>query len=291
MIPKLGVDPAEFGVAGQDTAFTFFMGNSNSVRLGPPGMTPAWKLWNDYDELSRYDMVAFSCLCNEQRQGEPPSCTEPECRDKPAFDAVTRYLNAGGRVFGTDFEYIWLQHSPDPRLAGAFHISTEDRSLAFTSSVRLDVSFPKGKALADWLKFVNPALPYGDVPAKEIFSNMFGEPADGQVWGRSQTRSPGRVTVDPRFVTINTPVAAPPEQQCGRLAYLNAHVSAVPPGAALGGPGGRRVDAAPAPPLPFPQICDTTLSGGEGVMVFFLFDLTACIQEDTRPPLPPPVID
>jgi hypothetical protein len=26
-------------------------------------------------------------------------------------------------------------------------------------------------------------------------------------------------------------------------------------------------------------------------MVFFLFDLTACIQEDTKPPAPPPVIE
>jgi hypothetical protein len=33
------------------------------------------------------------------------------------------------------------------------------------------------------------------------------------------------------------------------------------------------------------------LSEGERVMVFFLFDLAACIQTDTLPPLPPPVID
>jgi hypothetical protein len=298
-IAKLGVDPAEFGVSGQDTAFTFFDGDrGHGARLGPPGMSPAWKLWNDHDELSRYDLAAFSCLCNEQRRGDPEwSCDGPECRDTPAFDAVTRYLNGGGRVFGTDFEYIWLLHSPDARLARAFNISTEDKLRATTSSVRLDVSFPKGKALADWLKFVNPGLRYGDVPTDEVFTHMFGEPADGQVWGRSQTLTSGRLTVDPRFVTINTPVAAPPEQQCGRLGYLDGHVSPIPPGAVNNtrpNPNprpGAPSPPPPPPPLPFPQICGTTFSDGEAVMVFFLFDLTACIQEDKTPPLPPPVID
>jgi hypothetical protein len=291
-IAKLGVDPAEFGVSGQDTAFTFFDGDrGQGDRLGPRGMSPAWKLWRDYDELSRYDMAAFSCLCHEWRKGGDPECEEPDCRDEPAFDVVTRYLNGGGRVFGTDFEYIWMLHSPDPRLAGAFHISTKDKLLANTGSVTLDVSFPKGKALADWLKFVNPGLSYGDVPTEEIFTHMFGEPADGQVWGRSSTLMAKKMTVDPRFVTINTPVAAPPEQQCGRLAYIDGHIKAIPPRAS-------KVEVRPQPgappsppPPPFPEICGTTLSDGEAVMVFFLFDLTACVQEDTKPPAPPPVIE
>jgi len=45
------------------------------------------------------------------------------------------------------------------------------------------------------------------------------------------------------------------------------------------------------PTPPFPGLCGTTLKDGEAAMVFFLFDLAACIQEDTTPPTaPPPVI-
>jgi hypothetical protein len=282
-IAKLGVDRAELGVSGQDTAFTFF--NGNSPELGPPGMHPARELWNDYNELSKYDMAAFSCMCEEM-----VNTPAPQDRDKTAFETVTRYLDSGGRAFGTDYEYIWMKYSPDRRLAGAFHIGAPPNGKdADGSPIVLDTTFPKGKALADWLHLVNPGQPYGRVPADIIFSNLAGMPADGQVWGRSRTDPP--VTVQPRFVTINTPVAAPADQQCGRLVHLDAHVVDVavrPPPVRPGAP--RPTNPAPPPPPPFPELCGTTLSDGEAVMVFFLFDLAACIQEDTRPPTPPPPV-
>jgi hypothetical protein len=289
-IAKLGVDPAEFGVSGQDTAFTFFDGDEGqSILLGPDGTKPAPLLWNDYDELKKYDMVAFSCLCAEVATPGLVGCTGPNCRDTPAFTAVTRYLDGGGRIFTSHFEYVWMQFSPDPRLAGAFHIHapphTDDDA---ASPVALDTTFPKGKALADWLHVVDPALPYGQVPANEIFWNLVGTPSDGQVWGRSPSLPSQQI--NPRFVTINTPVAAPPDQQCGRVVHLDAHILEVVKAGQLpqgvdGVPGHR-----PAGAPPFTQICGNTLSGPEGVLVFFLFDLAACIQNDTAPPMPPPVV-
>ncbi len=116
MIPKLGLDPAEVGVSGQDRAFTFFSGADGDTTGGPPGMMPATSLWNSLDELSKYSMVLFSCPCNEARAARGP----------PALEAVSRYLNAGGRVFGSHFEYVWLRYSPDAGLAGAFSISAGD---------------------------------------------------------------------------------------------------------------------------------------------------------------------
>ncbi len=282
-IAKLGVDPAEFGVLGQDTAFTFFDGDfGRSVQLGPPGMKPGPLLWNDYDELKKYDMVAFSCLCAEVRVGGARACTDATCRGAPAFAAVTRYLDNGGRVFTSHFEYIWMKYSPDARLARAFNIhSVPNTPEPDGTPVQIDTTFPKGKALADWLNVIAPSQPHGQVPASELFSNLIGPPNDGQVWGRSGSEPPG--TPQPRFVTINTPVAAPADRQCGRLAHVDAHI----------------VSAGPTPmspaPLPgqrptFPASCGSDLTGGEAVMLFFLFDLNACIQQDTLPPAPPPVV-
>jgi hypothetical protein len=156
------------------------------------------------------------------------------------------------------------------------------------SPVVLDTSFPKGKALADWVQVIAPTLPYGQIPAKEIFWNLVGTPKSGQVWGRSAGNAPGQP--QPRFVTINTPAAAPADQQCGRVVHLDAHIvdaartSNLPPGTPAV-PG-----QAPAAGGAFPNNCGSTLSGAEGVMVFFLFDLTACIQTDTAPPVAPPII-
>jgi hypothetical protein len=44
-------------------------------------------------------------------------------------------------------------------------------------------------------------------------------------------------------------------------------------------------------PLPgsFPMGCGTTLNKAEHVLAFFIFDLAACIQEETKPPQPPPI--
>jgi hypothetical protein len=266
MIPKLGLDPAEVGVSGQDRAFTFFSGADGDTTGGPPGMMPATALWNSFDELSKYSMVLFSCPCTEARAARGPA----------ALDAVTRYANAGGRVFGSHFEYVWLRYTPDPRLAGAFTISAGDLG---APPVVLDTSFPKGKALADWMKFLDPALQYGHIPTMAILDDISSARPPAQVWARS----PGFGTasgMSPRFVTINTPAASPAAEQCGRIALLDVHVTAD-----SGVPGAPNRN-----PPPFPMACGNGLTKSEHALAFLLFDLAACIQHDTTPPMPPPVV-
>jgi hypothetical protein len=266
MIPKLGLDPAEMGVSGQDRAFTFFSGADGDTSGGPPGMMPATALWNDFDELSKYNMVLFSCPCTEARAARGPA----------ALEAVTRYANAGGRVFGSHFEYVWLKYSPDAPLAASFTINAGDLG---APPVVVDTSFPKGKALADWMKFLDPALQYGRIPSAAILDDISSARPPAQVWARS----PGFGTasgMSPRFVTINTPAAAPAAQQCGRVALLDVHVTA---------DGGTPAPPSRNPP-PFPMACGAELTKSEHALAFLLFDLAACIQVDTTPPLPPPVV-
>src|SRR5205823_6571973 len=94
--------------------------------------------------------------------------------------------------------------------------------------VVLDTSFPKGKALADWMKFLDPGLAYGHVTTMAILDDISAARPPAQVWARSpgfgtaQATGPG----SPRFVTINTPAGAPAAQQCGRVALLDVHVTA-----------------------------------------------------------------
>jgi hypothetical protein len=48
---------------------------------------------------------------------------------------------------------------------------------------------------------------------------------------------------------------------------------------------------APMPNRPqFPAFCGTELTKAEHVLAFMLFDLAACLQPDTMPPAPPPVV-
>jgi hypothetical protein len=69
----------------------------------------------------------------------------------------------------------------------------------------------------------------------------------------------------------------PADKQCGRAAYLVAHI--VQP------------DTTPAPANQvFSATCGTALSKGEEALAFLFFDLAACIQDDTMPLVPPLVI-
>ena len=78
--------------------------------------------------------------------------------------------------------------------------------------------------------------------------------------------------------TFNTPVGLPPNFQCGKVLYSDFHV--VPPAASDGGAGGGGT---------FPAECDTQpMSPQELALEFMLFDLQACVQEDSQAPQPPP---
>jgi hypothetical protein len=254
LLPKLGIDLAETGVAGQDRPFTYYDGS----RLDLPGVTAAVGLWRSFEELQKYDMVINSCRCSEEQEAKGPA----------AFAAVTRYLDAGGRMFNTHFSYDFLKFSPDPLLSAAV-VTGMDRTMIGGPAV-IDTSFPKGKALADWIKFLDPSVVFGQIPLRSIFGNLTG--ANAQVWARDPAKRPA-------FVTINTPVSARPDEQCGRVVDLDTHVTV-------------------GDMQPMMQVfrrslaeCDKTLNKAEHVLAFMLFDLAACIQEDTKPPAPPPVID
>jgi hypothetical protein len=74
--------------------------------------------------------------------------------------------------------------------------------------------------------------------------------------------------------TFNTPVGAPPEQQCGRVVYSAFHVN----------------DASSDDKL-YPTECsDKPLTPQEKVLMFMLFDLASCVQTDKKPPVPPIIV-
>jgi hypothetical protein len=263
LLPKLGIDPAEYGISGQNRAVTFFAGgrpDPGSValtRFGPlEGMSDASVLWGNLAELSKYDLTILSCECSEFLENKGAA----------AYDAMTQYLAMGGRVFGTDFQYIWYKNSTDLALRGL--ASIPGGAPPAENPVLLDTSFPKGKALADWFSFVRPGFPYGEITCDKVFDNFTSTmPPSSQVWGSSPSIE--RTGIHPRFITVNTPAGLVASSQCGRAVHLDAHIT---PLNSFG---------------PFPSDCAADLEEGEQVLAFFLFDVAACVQEDSKPVLPP----
>jgi hypothetical protein len=83
-------------------------------------------------------------------------------------------------------------------------------------------------------------------------------------------------TADPtaiELMTFNAPLNVAEDQKCGRVVYNDLHVSDT---------------GADTPRDPFPDSCEQRpLSAQEKAVMFMLFDLSACIQDDEEPPMPP----
>jgi hypothetical protein len=264
MLPKVGVDSSEFGVAGA-TAVTFYAGGGGR---GMAGIRDAKTLWNDLNEMMQYDMLILSCEGTEDVDtlGDAGAMLGlGGTKDSASFAAMTQYLAAGGRIFGTDYMYTVWKDSPDPSLAMAATIP--GGAPVGGRAVSLDTSFPKGKALADWLAWLYPMQAYGTTTLDLVFNNISAaNTGTTQVWGRGADSA-----AHPRFMTVNTPAGEPPAQQCGKAVHLDAHVNTMD-----------SVDST------YPAGCVSDFSAAEKTFAFFFFDLASCIQIESEPPRPPP---
>ena len=148
--------------------------------------------------------------------------------------------------------------------------------------MELDTSFPKGKALSDFMDANNPGNP-GKVQCDVVFDNLNSvDPGKAQQWASSGPYSGGATPVHPRVFTVNMPVGVPVDQQCGKGVHIDAHVNQ--PTFGTPDPTKDAVNAS------YPNSCPTPLKPAEGMFAFFFFDLASCIQKDNQPPAPPPVV-
>lgn len=265
MLPKVGIDPSEFGVEsdGDAKAIHTFLGGSGQ---GPTGAGTAQSMWGDIAKLKNYDMVILSCECQENLANKTA-----------AMPAMTEYLKAGGRIFTTDFMYTWYRDTPDT----AFKAATSVSGGAPTGGnpMALDTTFPKGKALGEWMKTVYPAsapVGAGNIPFDVVFDNLRSvDGTKGQVWASSGKTSTTSPPVAPRIFTVNLPVGVPTDKQCGKGVHIDAHVN--------------QAGTADQVNTQYPRSCTAPLKEGESALAFFFFDLASCIQNEKEPPPVPPV--
>lgn len=256
MLPKVGIDPAEFGNMndGPSKAVHVFNGSGGE---GPASAPAAMKLWGDSSVVNSYDMMILSCECQEALSSKGGN------KNAAPFGIITDYLKAGGRIFTTDFMYTWYRYSPDGDLAGATNIRGGAPSGGDPMTV--NTGFPKGQALSDWLNTVG--VPGGKITPDAMFSNIVSVDATRtQDWADSPSPN------GPRVFTVNVPVGVPAAQQCGKGVHIDAHVNNTD-----------KVDQT------YPASCNTPLNPAEHLLAFFFFDLASCIQDDTKPPEPPQV--
>src|SRR5262249_12326019 len=141
-------------------------------------MTPSDReLTTSADALQRYDMVVFECEGGEVMKAAG------------AQQNVLQYANAGGRLFFTHYSYTWLYNvmpfaGMSAWVLGCPRPTHNDGPL--TSDV--DQSFPKGMALAAWLRQVGAISPVAgvlDITAPRHDVDAVNPPAQRWIYSQS----------------------------------------------------------------------------------------------------------
>jgi len=223
------------------------------------GSTPsANALWDDPAKLKSYNIVILSCEGNENNG----------TKSDAARANLKQYLDSGGRLFASHFHYTWFKNgaAPLPSTATWTNNSTEDGN----QDVTVDTSFAKGKAFSEWLDAVGATKAPDTVAMTALKRSVQSVPGAGM--GPDVSRRWLYTAAAPKFYSFNTPIGTPADQQCGRGVYTDIHVSSGDT------PGGT-----------FPANCTTSgYTPQEKALLFLMMDLASCIQDDNKPPVPPP---
>lgn len=265
LLRKIGISPSEFtnpDGAGRVNLFAGHQG-TDGYESGDAFPVSEDALWDSAESLQRYDVVLLSCEGGEFPNEKPNASRQ----------AMFEYANAGGRVFLSHWHKIWLDQGPDlfPEVV-TFNDTDDDQDITAT----IDTSFPKGEALANWLVNVQGSTTLGQVDLLDAQNTAATEnPAYARRWIYDPMDAfTNEVSV--KYVTANTPVGAAADAQCGRVVYSDIHVSS-------GDTSGTD--------LPFPSGCTSQgLSPQEKVLIFMLFDLSACLIPDDEVPEPPVIL-
>ena len=259
LVQKIGIDPAEITAETGTGTVQVFAGQGYNG--GVTAATDAYAFWGNKSKMMKYDIIINECEC------------APHLRSTvgPAYTNMKDYLNAGGRVFSSHYHLNFYGADPqnpggvaDPMLQNAATWTLWSGSPT-SSPYLIDTSFPKGKAMDDWLHNLKTASGWGaslpiTSPKGQIITSNVGDIGAAKA-GVSQRwiypQSGGSVS----YISINMPTNVPADQRCGRAVGSDIHV----------GNGSL-----------------TTMTEQEAALEFMFFDLASCVIDDGKVPVPPP---
>ncbi len=265
LLPKIGLDLAEFTPESGNGRINLFHGSGGASRYdaslnGGANFSESdptlWGNMNTPGSLMNYDIVLMAC----------ESAQNPNTKDGTALQAMFDYASAGGRIFASHWHNYWLESGPAP-----FPTTANFTNMADLNSItaNIDQTFPKGMAFAQWLVNVGGSTTLGqiDIVAAQHTVTTSNDPPSQQWITYSDPQDGASV----QYFTFNTPIGVPDKQQCGRFVFSDIHVS-----------DGDTIGAN------FPNGCThPDLSPQEKALLFMLFDLSACVQNDKNPTCPP----
>jgi hypothetical protein len=256
LLRKVGLEDQEFTPevgAGRVNMFAGYEGGrkySGGLNDGAP-FPKGKSLWDDLAKLKNYDMVLMAC----------EGSTDKSNKSAQARQNIVDYAGVGGRLFFSHWHNIWIEEGAAPFPTAATFEHEDDLDDPFTA--KIDMTFPKGMALAQWLVNVAGSAQLGEIvitAGQNTVAAINDAVSTRWIYGEDPTSV--------QYFTFNAPIGAPEEQQCGRVVDTDIHVS-----------------SGDDPGKSFPSGCSTTdLSPQEKVLIFMLFELSSCLSPDDEPP-------
>ncbi len=240
LFKKVGIDPSEFTAATGTGMVHVYQGNASD--FNPTGSTSAYTFWDSLVEMEKYDIIINACECS------------PYPRNN-GYANLDTYLNGGGRFFGSHYHINFFADATaaaDLKTAATWN----EWGSCGTAPYDIDTTFPKGMAMADWMKNLFPTAPYAQVA---VTSGCMVEDIHATTAGIGQRWIYEDVNKYPGYISINTPTTKPAADRCGRAVLSDLHVGTT----------------------------STTLEQQEAALEFMFFDLAACVQDDGSTPKPP----
>jgi hypothetical protein len=270
LLLKMGIDPAEFTKPAGGGKVAFYRSNGLKLDGGQPA---ASTLWDDQAELQKYDVVLLPCEGSEDRK----TATENQ--------NIVDYTSAGGRIFATHYSYVWTAYGADPfPSTAAWHPDNaqtynppQGNSKEPPFNVDINRDFPKGDAFYQWLDNVGALNSDGTLSLYETRDDVGIVNSDGGTTPWAGAPNPNRSNeFSTQHLTFNTPYNPPPladggtPVQCGRVVFSDFHVT---------------TNAIVSGGTTFPNDCKSgALTAQEKALVFMLFDVSACVQNDDTAP-------
>jgi len=267
LLLKMGLDTQEFSRpdgGGRIHMYVTPQGSPAPLQLADGGSPPATSLWSDEANLAKYDVVLLPCEGSEYRKPDA------------GIQNLVDYTATGGRLFVTHYSYVWTAFNPPfNTVASWVPDPSQIHNPPDPFQGLIDTSFPKGIAFQDWLSNVG-ALSSGKLSIVDSRDDVGPVNPAGTRWVYGPNPNNTTTPVTTQHLTWNTPVSPPPLPdgdagvQCGRVVFSDFHVTAA-----------GRVNTTSA----FPNACKAgAMTAQEKALVFMLFDVSSCVQDDHKPP-------
>jgi len=240
---------------------TFDLYEAALTRKSPP--SPLVKgsfdaLVNDLAKMKSYNIIFINCTANT---------FENELAKLLVRKNLNDYVQAGGRLYVTDWSYDWLEQvegfSPfidfEPGASGSAPEPINSAALG-ADGLQIQATI-KDPQLAAWLANFPGAVTGSQSPIQHFLIDwvmMYALSKDVKLWVEGNVKSEdGKIAgLKPLTVTFNF-------KSCGKVLYTSYHTE------------GRETELLPTA---FPQYCNTTFSPQDRILEYLIFDIASCIK-------------